>query len=150
LVRFLLTVAAVVQPAELKPKTLEAWQQYIQAAFARMQERLGPQNHFLELDDDEAKRVLSVEILISPAASQGMKKVPFGLIHDWVGTAFIANTTLALRMISVCGSNRLTILSGNCVTPRKIRALVWRINHPLAPRSFAVVHPLQGFRWATE
>ena len=61
-----------------------------------MQEHLRPDTHFLQIDEkeDSVRRVQSGEILTSPAGSHSVTKVPSGLIHDWVGDAFIAHTTL--------------------------------------------------------
>jgi hypothetical protein len=92
----LLSLALTAQAAELKPETVKAWQEYVQSATARMQEHLRPASHFLKIDEDQdwAKRVRSGEILVSPGGSQSLKKVPSGLIHDWLGAAFIAHATL--------------------------------------------------------
>jgi hypothetical protein len=34
------------------------------------------------------------QIVVSPAAAHIPKKVPSGLIHDWIGTAFLANARI--------------------------------------------------------
>jgi hypothetical protein len=80
----------------LKQETVKAWQEYVAAATARMQERLRPGVHFLKVDEDQhwISDVRSGEILVSYGGSQGLTKVPSGLIHDWFGAAFIAGTTL--------------------------------------------------------
>jgi hypothetical protein len=92
----LLTLVATAHAAELKPRTVRAWQEYVQAAIVSMQEHLRPESHFLKIDtdQDEARRVRTGEILVSPGVSQGVKKVPSGMIHDWLGAAFIAHATL--------------------------------------------------------
>lgn len=92
----LLTLAGTAHAAELKHEALQAWQAYVQSAIVRMQDHLQPQSHFLNIDIDEgaAERVRNGEIVISPGASQSMKKVPSGIIHDWLGAAFIAHARL--------------------------------------------------------
>lgn len=92
----LLVLAGTAHAAELKPQTVQAWQEYVQAASAKMQEHLRPGAHFLEIDADQdvASTVRNGEILVSPGNSRGVKKVPSGLIHDWLGTAFIAHARL--------------------------------------------------------
>ncbi len=92
----LLTLVATAHAAELKPRTVQAWQEYVQAAIASMQEHLRPKSHFfkIDIDQDEARRVRTGEILVFPGGSQGVKKVPSGMIHDWLGVAFIAHATL--------------------------------------------------------
>jgi hypothetical protein len=92
----LLSFALTAHAAELKPETLRAWQEYVQSAIARMQEHLCPENHFLNIDkeQDSAKRVRNGEILISPSGPKSLTKFPSGLIHDWLGTTFVAHATL--------------------------------------------------------
>ena len=92
----LLTLVSTAHAAELKPQTVRAWQEYVQSAIARMQGHLGPESHFLsiDMDSDAARRVRSGEILVSPGDSQSEKKVPSGIIHDWLGVAFIAHARL--------------------------------------------------------
>ena len=81
---------------ELKQETLKAWQEYVVAATAKMQERLRPGAHFLKVDEDQhwISNVRSGEIVVSSGGSQDLTKVPSGLIHDWFGAAFIPGTTL--------------------------------------------------------
>jgi hypothetical protein len=81
----------------MKPKALAAWQEYIEAAASAAEKHLRPENHFLDIDDDQdsVKRVRTGEILVSPVGAEGLKKVPSGIIHDWVATAFIEHARLA-------------------------------------------------------
>lgn len=89
--------------ASLKPDTRKAWEVYVVAANARMQERLSPYHPFLLSDEDpnRAAKLRSGEILVSPAGPHIPKRVPSGLIHDWTGEAFIPNATLqdVLRVV---------------------------------------------------
>jgi hypothetical protein len=82
--------------ANLKPETLEAWQEYVPAARAQMEERLSPGHPFLLSDEDpgRAAKLRMGEILVSPAGPHIPKRVPSGLIHDWNGEAFIPNATI--------------------------------------------------------
>lgn len=82
--------------AELKSTTLDAWQQYIDAAKLRMQSRLKPGAQFLWTDQDpeRAERVRQGDIEVAPLIGHGWKSVPGGLIHDWIGAAFIPNASL--------------------------------------------------------
>ncbi|MBV8553739.1 MAG: hypothetical protein JOY54_20765 [Acidobacteriaceae bacterium] len=93
----LLTVVFTAHAAELKPETVKAWQEYVHAATARMQERLNPDGHFLKIDEnrDWGQRVRSGEILVLPDGAKSIKKVPSGLIHDWVGAVFVPHATLS-------------------------------------------------------
>ena len=92
-----------IDAASLEPITLKAWEEYVQAASAGMEQRLSPGNTFLWVDEapDRLARVRVGEFVVSPVGSQNPKKVPFGLIHDWIGAAFIADATLTdvLRVV---------------------------------------------------
>ncbi len=82
--------------AKLKPETRQAWEEYVVAADARMQEHLSSDHPFLlsDEDPDRAAKLRKGEILVSPAGPHIPKRVPSGLIHDWTGEAFISNATL--------------------------------------------------------
>jgi len=61
-----------------------------------MQQRLSPGQCFLWVDEapDRLARVRAGEIVVSPVGPQVPRKVPSGLIHDWVGAVFIPNVSL--------------------------------------------------------
>jgi hypothetical protein len=93
----------VVNAAELQQQNLKAWNEYVQNASFRMQQRLRPGGHFLWNDEkaDWSSRVRSGEILVSLAGPHIPKRVPSGLIHDLIGAAFIPNATIN-EVMSVC------------------------------------------------
>lgn len=93
----------LVNAAELQQQTVKAWVAYVQGANSRMQQRLRPGGHFLWIDEkpDWSSRVRNGEILVSPAGPRIPKRVPSGLIHDWIGAAFIPNATID-EVLSVC------------------------------------------------
>jgi len=86
-----------VKAASLEPATLKAWEEYVDAAKVRMEQRLSPANAFLWVDEEPARlaRVQAGEIIVLPVGPQNPKRVPSGLIHDWVGATFIAGATLS-------------------------------------------------------
>ena len=61
--------------AELKPETLNAWEDYLQTANSHMKERLHRGAHFLWLDEspDRRQQVRSGEILAAPFDEGDMK-----------------------------------------------------------------------------
>jgi hypothetical protein len=61
-----------------------------------MEQRLAPGNRFLWVDEapDRLASVRAGEIVVSPIGAQNPKKVPSGLIHDWIGAAFVPHVTL--------------------------------------------------------
>jgi hypothetical protein len=82
--------------ATLKPETKAAWDVYLQAAHAAMQARLQPGAHFLWLDDepDRAEAIRTKGPYIAPVGRHIPKKVPSGLIHDWLGVGFVPNVRI--------------------------------------------------------
>src|SRR5580658_9112070 len=82
--------------ATLKPETLAAWDAYLQEVNDKMQARLQPGAHFLWLDEepDRAKKIRTKGPYIAPAAKEIPRKVPSGLIHDWLGVGFVANAKI--------------------------------------------------------
>jgi hypothetical protein len=80
----------------LKPETKAAWDAYLQAANAAMQARLQPSAHFLWLDEepDRAEHVRTKGPYIGPVGPHIPKKVPSGLIHDWLGAGFVPHVKI--------------------------------------------------------
>jgi hypothetical protein len=90
---------ATARPAiahELMTETVNAWEEYIRGADLRMQERLAGQKSFLWIDEspDRRQQIMRGDILVAPVIAQGIKKVPNGLIHDWIGGVFIPGATI--------------------------------------------------------
>jgi hypothetical protein len=79
---------------ELKKQTLEAWDAYTQMANSQMRERM--QGSFLWVDEapDRRQSVRAGKILVSPVGQHNPKPVPSGLIHHWMGAAFIPGVRL--------------------------------------------------------
>ena len=99
----LLPLSTWAGPITLKPETVAAWDSYLAAAHAAMQARLQPGAHFLWLDEqpDRAEHVRTQGPYILPADPHIPKKVPSGLIHDWLGAGFLPNVTIeeVLRVV---------------------------------------------------
>jgi hypothetical protein len=96
-----LTLLAVSSPGllsaiELEHDTLKAWEEYVRNADSRMQTRLDGHGRFLWADEapDRCARLQQGEVLVSPVTGRGTHSVAGGLIHDWLGAAFIPNATL--------------------------------------------------------
>jgi hypothetical protein len=87
---------SVAQAASLKPEAAKAWEDYVERASGGIQERANASTGFLQIDATPAvaAKVHRGQIVVSPAAAHIPKKVPSGLIHDWIGTVFLANTTI--------------------------------------------------------
>jgi len=89
---FLMGVARL-GAADLKQATLQAWDAYVQAVHATMEERAAGRSPFLWVDEspDLIRRVRGGELLV---ASHDRDKVPQGLIHHWIGAMFLPDVTL--------------------------------------------------------
>jgi hypothetical protein len=82
--------------AELKPDTVERWNEYIRAVDARNQRPLFPGSSFLSSDDipEQTAKLRNGQLVVSPGDPHVPLAVTSGLIHDWIGAAFIPNVTL--------------------------------------------------------
>jgi len=82
--------------ATLKPETKAAFDDYLQEANAAMQARLQPGAHFLWIDDEpsRAEDIRTKGPYIAPVGPHIPKKVPSGLIHDWLGVGFVPNAKI--------------------------------------------------------
>ena len=88
-------MAEDVQPVQLKPETLLAFETYIRDAEAAMELTLDG-DAFLWSDGDpkRAKQVRQGKIVAEFWQGKGPVKVPSGLIHDWIGAAFLPGATV--------------------------------------------------------
>jgi hypothetical protein len=82
---------------QLKPRTLQAFEAYIREAEAAMEPSLHGRGAFLWSDTDPqiAQQVRQGNIAAQLWSGDTTVKVPNGLIHDWIGAAFIPRTTVA-------------------------------------------------------
>jgi hypothetical protein len=86
---------------ELKPETLQTWEAYVQKATQALKARAERSGPFLLLEEhaDRMAQVRAGEIAVWPVSETNPIKVPSGLIHDWIGAAFIPGA----RMDDVLG-----------------------------------------------
>jgi|SRR5579871_4030698 len=80
----------------LKPRTLLAFQRYIESAEEAMQPSLNANNAFLwsDLNFERAQLVRRRQIVAQLWAGESPVKIPNGLIHDWVGAALVPSVSL--------------------------------------------------------
>lgn len=96
-------MAQTAKPVTLQPATVEAFDAYIRQAEAQMEQTLDGSSPFLWCDrsPELAQRVKQGQVVAQSWKKQGPIQVPNGLIHDWIGAAFISATNLnaALELI---------------------------------------------------
>lgn len=96
-------MAESAKPTQLNPQTLEAFEAYIRKAEAEMKQTLVASSSFLWSDasTERAQQVRGGQIVAEFWSGQGPAKVPNGLIHDWIGSAFVnaANIKQTLALI---------------------------------------------------
>jgi hypothetical protein len=96
-------MAQSAKPERLRPQTLEAFDEYIREAEAGMERTLQGSGSFLwsEASSERAQLVRGGQVVAQFWAGQEPVKVANGLIHDWIGAAFVPATNLkkALALI---------------------------------------------------
>ncbi len=98
-------LAAVPAMAQPKPETVKAFERYVAAAEARIRMEEAGAPGFLAVDPNDA-RLRRGEVLIEKVG-QTPQGVPGGMIHDWVGSAFIPGATIAQVLALVQDYNDL-------------------------------------------
>jgi len=85
-----------VNVVQLKPETLDAFLSLIDQAEAEMAPTLDGTASFLwtDLDADRARRIRAGSVLAQLWSGEPPARVPNGLIHDWIGAAFIPGATV--------------------------------------------------------
>jgi hypothetical protein len=93
----LLTIAA--HAADLKQETVNAWEEYIEGKKAAA--KSFNDAPIVIVDSDSWAALRSGKILVAPAGPNIPRRVPSGLIHDWIGTAFIPNANIPQVLAAV-------------------------------------------------
>jgi hypothetical protein len=80
----------------LKPKTLQAFDEYVRTAEEAMQPSLSGHGALLwsDLHSNRTQQLRQGQIVAQLWAGDSPVKVPNGLIHDWIGAVFVANVTV--------------------------------------------------------
>jgi hypothetical protein len=80
----------------LKPKTLQAFDDYIHSAEEAMEPSLKGRGGFLwsDLNSSRAQQLRQGQIAAQLWAGDWPVKIPNGLIHDWVGAVFVSGVTV--------------------------------------------------------
>jgi hypothetical protein len=88
---------------QLKPETLKAFEEYVRQAEDAMEETLSDESAFLwsDRDPDRAQQVRAGQIVAHFWSGGGPLKIPSGLIHDWIGAAFVPGTTIKATLLLI-------------------------------------------------
>jgi hypothetical protein len=89
---FLVAAATAISAAgaDLKPETVQQWEDYVKAADARHADRLAQGVFFLSDEiAGQTSKLRNGGVVVMPAGQHVPLKVQSGLIHDWKGAAFI-------------------------------------------------------------
>lgn len=122
-------MAQTATPVRLKPQTLQAFEEYIRTAEAAMEKTHRGEEPFLWSDasSEKLQQVRGGEVVAEFWSGRGPVKVPNGLIHDWIGAAFIpsANIQEVLALVQDYDNHK------NIYQPEVIasRAISHRGNH---------------------
>ncbi len=89
-------MATAPKRVQLKPETLKAFCDYIEDAEAKMRQTLQASGPFLwcDLDPDRKQLVSQGKVITQFWMGRGPLKVPNGLLHDWIGAAFVPRTSM--------------------------------------------------------
>src|SRR5271169_79017 len=81
---------------QLKPRTLQAFEEYIRDAEAAMEPSLRGERPFLwsDTNSDVAQQISKGAIVAEFWSGEGAIELPNGLIHDWIGAVFVPGGTV--------------------------------------------------------
>jgi hypothetical protein len=84
------------KPTLLRAQTLAAFEAYIREAETELEQTLSSRGLFLWSDasSERAQKIHKGQVVAQFWSGQGPIKVPNGLIHDWIGAAFLPATNL--------------------------------------------------------
>lgn len=85
---YALLAASSLPAAELKQETLDAWDRYVHRAAAGMEARAKATFLWTDESAERRTRVRGGEVVVTPL-DRNPQAVPSGLIHHWIGAAFI-------------------------------------------------------------
>jgi hypothetical protein len=92
-----LSFCSALAAAELKPATTAAFEKYLD----KITPTATAPKLWVDGSPDRAQRVRAGEVLVAPMVGKGDMEITGGLVHDWIGAAFIPGTTLAKTLALV-------------------------------------------------
>src|SRR5260370_24908447 len=92
----MLAAAGSLYAGELNQQALAAWDNYVASAKVHMQGCLAGESPSLWVDEDPRRKqhLDAGEIVVEPIGKGNPIPVPYGLVHHWIGAAFIPGATI--------------------------------------------------------
>jgi hypothetical protein len=89
-------MAQTAKPVQLNPRTLQAFDAYIQHAEKEMEQTVHGSGPFLwsQQTPERTRELARGQVVAQFWSGQGPLKVPKGLIHDWIAAAFIPDSNV--------------------------------------------------------
>jgi hypothetical protein len=121
--------------AELKAESARAWEDFVSSKEARVTERHSDSpGRRLAVTPEMRSRLQTGEIIVQPAGKNGAISVPGALIHDWIGTVFVPNTSLGELLARVRDYEKYPHFYRPLVVSAKLR-----VRHPNSDRYSLVI-----------
>jgi hypothetical protein len=137
-----LLIAPAVKAADLRPEAVQRWDEYVAMVDERNQAHLARGNSFLASDEipGQTTKLHGGEIIVTPADKHIPLKVCSGLIHDWVGAAYIPNTTIGDVLSIVRNYDRyVEFYQPNVVMSKALRKTEWNDHYSIVMMNKSVV-----------
>jgi hypothetical protein len=97
-----LLLAASLTATDLKPPTVQAFDDYIRRVESRLdQEVKSPTFLWADQDPERSKQLRDGQVLAVSLTGKNAMTVPDGLIHDWIGAVFIPGATVEKTLAMV-------------------------------------------------
>jgi hypothetical protein len=89
-------MAQTAKPVQLPPRTVEGFDAYIRQAETQMEQTLNEGGPFLwsDLSPERTELLRGGHVVAQFWSGRGPVKVPSGLIHDWIGAAFLPDSSV--------------------------------------------------------
>ena len=126
---------------KLQPQTAQEFEAYARKVEQQLELHWHGQQTFIAVDANPSERenVLKGDLLVRPGTPDNPVSVSNGLVHDWVGTVFIPNTTLSKVLDVLQDFNHHSEIYPSVIRSRLIRrdgdvlAGYWRLERKQGP-----------------
>jgi hypothetical protein len=145
---------------DLDPKTVEEFKHYSHQVESELTKRWTGERSFLSIQDEpeELRKVLAGDLIVRPAIKENPVPVYKGLIHDWVGTVFVSDTSMNALLEILQNFDRHSQYYPNIIKSKLIKRVgdeiegFWRLERkdPLFPQVLDVTQLAHYHRWSSD